>query len=231
VTAAAAKTLPDRLYTNLNPRWHAKAVSDLHVAGPGPELHRPGHYSARSPGDLPQPYVPHAADGPGPQHPHDLRDADIWDQISPVPTTRGSRDRGYYSGTCRSWRLGAEVLPVLALFAPGGQADVPGFRSPPSRSSTRGGGAGLPNFSYDRVRAAEQRMPRPATGGGRATRRVFEGTGRRTAPPVERSARGFGHNPNAGAGRDGEWRCVFTRDRVPSLTAPEACVRSRDRGV
>jgi len=130
VTAAAANTFPIGYYSNLNPDGTAKAVPDLPVLGALAQNYTTlDHYFCSFAGEtFPNRMYQHAGRT---DRDHNLTTISalptIWDQLSPIPNTRGIPTGGYFFRDLPFLALwGLKYLPFWHLFAPG-DTDVLGI--------------------------------------------------------------------------------------------------------
>jgi phospholipase C len=111
VTAAAANTFPIGFYTNLNPDGTPKAVPDLPVLGALAQHYTVlDHYFCSFAGEtFPNRFYQHAARTDRDHNSFKLSSLPvIWDQLSPVPNTKGIPTGAYFFRN----------LPYLAIFGP-----------------------------------------------------------------------------------------------------------------
>jgi phospholipase C len=130
VTAAAANTFPIGFYTNLNPDGTPKAVPDLPVLGALAHHYTVlDHYFCSFAGEtFPNRMYQHAART---DRDHNIVTISnlptIWDQLSPIPNTKGIPTGGYFFRDLPFLALwGLKYYPFWHLFAPG-DADVLGI--------------------------------------------------------------------------------------------------------
>ncbi|HYU04464.1 MAG TPA: alkaline phosphatase family protein, partial [Jatrophihabitantaceae bacterium] len=130
VTAAAANTFPIGFYTNLNPDGTPKAVPDLPVLGALAQNYTVlDHYFCSFAGEtFPNRMYQHAART---DRDHNITTIStlptIWDQLSPIPNTKGIPTAGYFFRDLPFLALwGLKYFPFWHLFAPG-DSDVLGI--------------------------------------------------------------------------------------------------------
>ncbi len=130
VTAAASDTFPVGFYTNLNPDGTPKALPDLPVLGALAQNYTVlDHYFCSFAGEtFPNRLYQHAART---DRDHNIvtisKLPTIWDQLSPIPNTKGIPTGGYFFRDLpflALWRL--KYYPFWHLFAPG-DTDVLGI--------------------------------------------------------------------------------------------------------
>jgi phospholipase C len=130
VTAAAANTFPIGYYTNLNPNGTPKAVPDLPVLGALAQNYTAlDHYFCSFAGEtFPNRLYQHAART---DRDHNITTISalptIWDQLSPVPNSKGIPTGGYFFRDLPFLALwGLKYYAFWHLFAPG-DTDVLGI--------------------------------------------------------------------------------------------------------
>ena len=130
VTAAAANTFPIGFYTNLNPDGTPKAVPDLPVLGALAQNYTVlDHYFCSFAGEtFPNRMYQHAART---DRDHNITTIStlptIWDQLSPIPNSKGIPTAGYFFRDLPFLALwGLKYFPFWHLFAPG-DSDVLGI--------------------------------------------------------------------------------------------------------
>jgi phospholipase C len=130
VTAAAANTFPIGFYTNLNPDRTPKAVPDLPVLGALAQNYTVlDHYFCSFAGEtFPNRLYQHAART---DRDHNITKISslptIWDQLSPIPNSKGIPTAGYFFRDLPFLALwGLKYYPFWHLFAPG-DSDVLGI--------------------------------------------------------------------------------------------------------
>jgi phospholipase C len=123
VIPAAANTFPIGFYTNLNPDGTRKPVPDLPVLGALAQNYTAlDHYFCSFAGEtFPNRLYQHAAQT---DRDHDLSTISklptIWDQLSPIPNTKGIPTGGYFFRDVPFLALwGLKYFPFWHLFAPG----------------------------------------------------------------------------------------------------------------
>jgi phospholipase C len=151
VTAAAANTFPIGYYTNLNPDGTPKAVPDLPVLGALAQNYTTlDHYFCSLAAEtFPNRFYQHAART---DRDHNITKIStlptIWDQLSPIPNTKGIPTGGYFFRDLPFLALwGLKYYPFWHLFGPGDADVLPIPVNTPSFLDTVAQGM-LPNVSF-----------------------------------------------------------------------------------